>query len=81
VPTDDDSIERTLAFSGSYVSDDGSVTIRRSIRGSVQYSGSQFARYCRRCVRARLMPSAGEPLPDIRAVTSFAATHEHDDLD
>ncbi|MGY1694699.1 hypothetical protein ACI780_07260 [Geodermatophilus sp. SYSU D00814] len=81
MPAVGDLVECTLAFSGSYVSDDGSVTIRRSVRDSVEYSGRQFAAYCRRCARARLMPSGGEILPDVRAAIVFAATHDHDDLD
>jgi hypothetical protein len=81
VPSDDDLLERTLAFSGSYVSDDGSLTIRRAAPGSFEYSGSQFVGYCRRCARALLIPPDGEPLNDIRAAIRFAATHDHGDVD
>jgi hypothetical protein len=81
VPTDDELLERTLTFSGSYVSDDGQVTIRRSASGSAQYTGNRFVGYCRRCGRSLLMPSDGEPLPDIPAAIRFAATHDHGDVD
>src|SRR3954447_15893445 len=46
LPTDDDLIERTLAFSGSYVSDDGHLAIRRTTV-SRDYSGHRFVGYCR----------------------------------
>jgi len=81
VPSDDDLLERTLAFSGSYVSDDGAVTIRRSTPGSFEYSGSQFLGYCRRCARTHLVPPDGEPLRDITAAIRFAATHDHGEVD
>ena len=81
MPSDDDLLERTLAFSGSYVSDDGALTIRRSASGSFEYAGSQFVGYCRRCARALLMPPDGEPLRDIGAAIRFAAAHDHADVD
>ena len=81
VPTDDELLERTLTFSGSYVSDDGQVTIRRSASGPVEYTGNRFVGYCRRCGRSRLIPSDGEQLPDIPAAVRFAATHDHGDVD
>ena len=34
--SDDDLLERTLAFSGSYVSDDGTVTVRRVAAATVR---------------------------------------------
>jgi hypothetical protein len=81
VPSDDDLLERTLAFSGSYVSDDGALTIRRAAPGSFEYAGSQFVGYCRRCVHALLMPPDGEPLRDIAAAIRFAAAHDHAEVD
>ena len=81
MPSDDELLERTLTFSGSYVSDDGTVTIRRSVSGPGEYTGNRFLGYCRRCARTRLMPSSGEPLPDVPAAIRFAATHDHGDLD
>jgi hypothetical protein len=74
-------IERTLAFSGTYVSDDGSLIIRRSVVDSFEYSGDQFVGICARCVRAGLIPPQGERLPDVRSATSFAATHDHGAVD
>jgi hypothetical protein len=81
VPSDDELLERTLTFSGSYVSDDGHLTIRRSISGSFEYSGNRFVGYCSRCGRALLIPPDGEPLPDVSAAIAFAATHDHGDVD
>ena len=80
MPTDDDLIERTLAFSGSYVSDDGHVTIRRSF-GSYKYSGSRFAGYCDVCSRTGRTAPTGDPLADVRAVLQFVAAHTHGDVD
>lgn len=81
MPSDDELLERTMAFSGSYVSDDGHLTIRRSTSGSGEYSGNRFAGYCDRCVREQLIPVDGEPLHDLRAAIRFAATHDHGDVD
>jgi hypothetical protein len=81
VPSDDDLLERTLAFSGSYVSDDGNVTIRRSTAGSAAYSGDRFIGNCTVCSRALLIPTTGEPLSDVRAAIQFVATHDHDAVD
>jgi hypothetical protein len=81
VPSDDELLERTLTFSGSYVSDDGTVTIRRSAAGPGEYTGNRFVGYCRRCGRTLLIPPDGEPLPDIPAAIRFAATHDHGDVD
>jgi hypothetical protein len=81
VPSDDDLLERTLAFSGSYVSDDGQVTIRRSSGGSFEYSGARFVGHCHVCSRAGLTSSGGDPLPDVRAAVRFVATHDHGEGD
>ena len=81
MPSDDELLERTLAFSGSYMSDDGRLTIRRTASGSGEYSGNRFAGYCRRCVRAQLIPIDGEALRDMPAAIRFAATHDHGDVD
>lgn len=81
MPSDDDLLERTLRFSGSYVSDDGHVTIRRAPSGADQYSGNRFVGYCRRCAGALLIGPDGEPLSDIPAAIRFAATHDHGDVD
>jgi hypothetical protein len=79
-PTDDDLLERTLAFSGSYASDDGAVTIRRA-RDAAEYSTTRFTGHCAPCARAGLTPAAGEPLADLVAATQFAAAHRHGEVD
>ena len=81
VPSDDELLESTLAFSGSYVSDDGNVTIRRSAVGSFEYSGDRFVGYCALCSRVLLVPATGEPLSDVRAAVLFVAAHSHGDVD
>jgi hypothetical protein len=81
VPSDDDLLESTLAFSGTYVSDDGHLTIRRSGVGSFEYGGHQFTGFCARCAREALIPAEGELLTDIGAAIRFAATHDHEDVD
>ena len=81
VPSDDELLERTLAFSGSYASDDGTVTIRRSAPGSSAYSGARFVGRCTACSRALLVPADGTPLSDVREALQFAATHDHGDED
>ena len=81
MPSDDDLLERTLAFSASYVSDDGHVTIRRSAVGPSEYSGNRFVGHCAVCARALLIPPAGEALADVRAAIHFVATHDHGDAD
>jgi hypothetical protein len=81
MPSDDELLERTLAFSGSYVSDDGNVTVRRVSAASFEYSGDRFLGNCTVCSRARLIPVTGEPLSDIRAAVLFVAAHTHGDVD
>jgi hypothetical protein len=81
MPSDDDLLERTLAFSGSYVSDDGIVTIRRVTGPPFEYSGHRFLGHCTVCARAHLMPVTGEQLADVRAAILFAAAHDHGDVD
>jgi hypothetical protein len=81
VPSDDDLLERTLAFSGSFVSDDGNVTIQRSGVGSFEYSGDRFVGQCAVCSRALLIPRSGQPLSDVRAAVQFVAAHDHGDVD
>jgi hypothetical protein len=81
MPSDDELLERTLAFSGSYVSDDGNVTIRRVAAQSFEYSGSRFLGNCTVCSHALLMPPTGEPLSDVAAVILFVAAHDHGDVD
>ena len=80
VPPDDDLLERTLRFSGSYASDDDQVTLRRSSAAG-EYSGARFTGHCSVCARAGLIPAAGEPLDDVRAAVQFAAAHDHGQLD
>jgi hypothetical protein len=80
VSTDENLLERTLAFADSYVSDDGQVTVRRA-PASRRYSGAQFAGNCAVCSRAGLRPSAGEPLFDVRAAVQFVSAHTHGDRD
>ena len=81
MPSDDELLERTLAFSGSYVSDDGNVTIRRAATASFEYSGDRFIGNCTVCSRARLIPLIGEPLSDVRAAIHFVGAHKHGDVD
>jgi hypothetical protein len=78
--SDDEVLERTLEFSGSYVSDDGNATIRRSI-ASLEYSGARFTGYCAVCSQAGLTPPSGEPLRDVRAAVQFVAAHRHEEVD
>ena len=80
VPSEDELLERTLAFSGSYVSDDGHVTIRR-VRGSTEYSAARFTGYCAVCARRGLTPPTGEALPDVRTAAQFLAAHHHGEVD
>jgi hypothetical protein len=78
---DDELLERTLAFSGAYVSDDGTVTVRRVTAASIEYSGDRFLGNCTVCSRALLIPVTGEPLSDLRAAIQFVASHTHGDVD
>jgi hypothetical protein len=80
VPPDDELLEQTLAFAGSYVSDDGHLAIRRSA-GSFGHSRHAFLGYCASCARARLIRPTGEPLPDVVAAIRFITTHDHDEVD
>jgi hypothetical protein len=77
----DELLERTLAFSGSYVSDDGNVTVRRVAGAAFEYSGHRFLGNCTVCSRALLIPVTGEPLSDVRAANLFVAAHNHGDVD
>ena len=77
MPSDEDLLERTLAYSGTYVSDDGHLAIRRSTAARFEYGGTPFVGYCVRCAHDGLMTSDGEPLPDLRAAVRFASTHDH----
>jgi hypothetical protein len=79
--SDDELLERTLAFSGSFVSDDGNVTVRRADGASFGYSGLRFLGNCTICSRAHLIPPTGEPLPDVRAAVLFVAAHNHGEMD
>ena len=81
MPTDAGLVERTLAFSGSYLSDDGPVRISRARPDTFQYAGNQFVGNCDICARAGLVPGDGEQLADVRAVERFLATHAHGDAD
>ena len=74
-------VERTLLFSGSYVSDNGHVRITRDPDGPFEYSGSWFLGFCDVCERAALTSPDGESLHDLRAAVVFSATHTHDDVD
>jgi hypothetical protein len=73
----DDLLERVLAFSGTYVSDDGDVTVRRSVVDSTAYSTARYAGWCQTCAHADLVGPDGEPLADVRAAARFVATHDH----
>jgi hypothetical protein len=79
--SDDELLERTLAFSGSYVSDDGNVTVRRVADGAFEYSGHRFLGNCAVCSRALLIPLTGEPLADVRAAGLFMTAHQHGDVE
>jgi hypothetical protein len=79
--TDAGLVERTLVFSGSYVSDDGRVRISRARSDAFGYSGDRFVGNCDVCVRAGLMPASGELLADVAAADGFLATHDHGDVD
>ncbi|TFV92972.1 hypothetical protein E4P40_00880 [Blastococcus sp. CT_GayMR20] len=81
MPTDDELLERALAFSGTYVSDDGNVTVRRFAVGAFEYSGDRFLGNCTVCSRALSLPAAGEPLADVAAAVRFVSTHIHGDVD
>jgi hypothetical protein len=81
MPSNDELLERTLAFSGSYVSDDGTVTVRRVTGEAFEYSGYRFLGHCTTCARAHLIPVTGEELPDVRAAILFVAAHDHGDVD
>jgi hypothetical protein len=81
VPTDDELLERTLGFSGSWVSDDGRVTVRRAVLESAGYSGARFVGHCAVCARAGLGSPADDHLSDVRAAAQFVAAHEHGDAD
>src|SRR3954447_9698886 len=80
VPADDDMLERTLRFSGSYVSDDGHLRVRRA-SDPTEYSASRFLGCCDVCAGAGGIPPAGEPLAGLRTVARFVATHDHGDVD
>jgi len=81
MPSDEELLERTLAFSGTYVSDDGTVLIRRYTNRTFEYSGARFVGSCAVCSRALLLSSAGERLADVGAAVRFVATHSHGDAD
>jgi hypothetical protein len=80
-PTDGSLLERTLAFSGSYVSDDGHIRVSRAHAHAYEYSGDRFLGTCDTCARAGLLPASGELLADVRAAALFVATHDHGDTD
>jgi hypothetical protein len=81
VPPDEELLQRTLVFSGSWVSDDGHVTIRRASLDSTGYSGARFVGHCAVCARAGLTPPSGDWLSDVRAAAQFVAAHEHGSAD
>jgi hypothetical protein len=81
VPTDTGMVEQTIAFSGSYVSDDGHIRVSRAQPDAHQYSGDRFVGTCDVCARAGLLPASGELLADVHAVNRFVATHDHGDTD
>jgi len=81
VPPHASLFDRTIAFSGGYVSDDGRVTITRVATGTFQYSADRFLGRCDICVRTGLLPADGEVLPDARAAQRFLRTHDHDAVD
>ena len=78
---DDELLEQALAFSGSYVSDDGVVSICRAAARTATYSGARFVGRCTVCGRTRLLPDDGEPLADVPEAVRFVAMHDHSGLD
>jgi hypothetical protein len=80
VPSEDE-LQRTLAFSGTYVSDDGNVSISRSVGQASAYTGDRFVGRCTVCAGARVIPASGEPLADVHAAVGFVSTHDHTGLD
>ena len=81
MPSDEEMLERTLAFSGTYASDDGTVLIRRFSDGAFEYSGARFIGTCAVCSGALRPSPAGERLADVGAAVRFVATHSHGDVD
>lgn len=79
MPTDAGLVERTLAFSGSYVSDDGKIRITRARSDVVEYSGARFVGHCDVCARAGLLAPTGELLSDAGAADRFLGMHAHGD--
>ncbi|WP_029432225.1 hypothetical protein [Blastococcus sp. URHD0036] len=77
---DGDQLRRTLAFAGSWTSDDGQVSIEHT-RGATGYSAARFTGCCRICARAGLTPRGGEPLADLVAAARFLAAHHHGEVD
>ncbi|SEO55698.1 hypothetical protein [Trujillonella endophytica] len=80
MPSDEELFERTLAFSDTYASDDGAVTIRRSRAGN-GYSTARFTGHCAVCAGDGLTPHEGEPLEDLTEAARFAAAHRHGEVD
>ncbi len=78
---EDELLERTLAFSGTYVSDDGGVAVRRVAVDPFAYDGHRFLGNCLVCARARVLPPAGQPLADVPAASRFVSAHSHGDVD
>jgi hypothetical protein len=74
-------LRRTLAFSSTDVSDDGTVTIRRLEAAAVAYPGDRFVGHCSVCSRGHPAPTTGEPLTDIREASRFMSMHRHGDVD
>jgi len=79
--SDENLVERTLAFSGTYVSDAGNVTVRRATDTSFEYAGHRFLGNCTVCSGVLTLRPTGEPLSDVRAAILFVAAHDHADVD
>jgi hypothetical protein len=81
LPYDAELLERTLGFSGSYVSDDGNVTVRRAGVGAFEYTGDRYVGRCGICARRLELPVIEEPLADVAATIRFVSVHSHGDVD
>jgi hypothetical protein len=74
---DPDLLRGTLDFAGSYVSDDGAVTILRVTGRSADYSADSFTGVCVVCARAAPGEQVLHDLPDLRTALHFLAAHDH----
>jgi hypothetical protein len=81
MPPEEELLEQTLACADAYVSDDGTITVSRSVVHALAYPGDRFVGRCTVCARDGRVPAGGEPLADVHAAARFVATHDHGCLD